>query len=220
MPTKLSLTLDAAQYQQQLEAVVQQTRQAAAQMEALNTDRQVTVTADTQPAEKALSDLSDKSDLSDLSDIQVSVTADTSPAEKNIDELTKAYGDLGIKLDETTGKLTGVDSAMIKKAEKDKARRIKELEAELRELENSNQQQAELRDKAGIPVWFGGKVRIGGKETSEAAARKIEENNQRIMVIRRNLHDLRQSDPAGEIRRLSGLPIIWEFFWNPAVRES
>ena len=54
---------------------------------------------------------------------------------------------------------------MIRKAEKDKARRIKELEAELRELENSNQQQAELRDKAGIPVWFGGKVRIGGKET-------------------------------------------------------
>ena len=87
---------------------------------------------------------------------------------------------------------------MIRKAEKDKARRIKELEAELRELENSNQQQAELRDKAGIPVWFGGNVRLGGKETSEAAAKKIEENNQRIMVIRRNLHDLRQSDRRGK----------------------
>ena len=126
--------------------------------------------------------------------------ANKEQAAKAIGELTKAYGDLGIKLDETTGKLTGVDSAMIKKAEKDKNRRIKELEAELRELENSNQQQAELRDKAGIPVWFGGNVRLGGKETSEAAARKIEENTQRIMVIRRNLHDLRQSDPAGEIR--------------------
>ena len=90
--------------------------------------------------------------------------ANKEQAVKAIGELTKAYGDLGIKLDETTGKLTGVDSAMIKKAEKDKARRIKELEAELRELENSNQQQAELRDKAGIPVWFGGNVRIGGKE--------------------------------------------------------
>jgi hypothetical protein len=101
---------------------------------------------------------------------------------------------------------------MIKKAEKDKSRKIKELEAELRELENSNQQQAELRDKAGIPVWFGGNVRLGGRETSEAAARKIEENTQRIMVIRRNLHDLRQSDPAGEIRRLSGMSIIWGFF--------
>ena len=54
---------------------------------------------------------------------------------------------------------------MIKKAEKDKSRKIRELEAELRELEKSNKQQAELRDKAGIPVWFGGNVRIGGKET-------------------------------------------------------
>ena len=91
--------------------------------------------------------------------------ANKAQAAKAIGELTKAYGDLGIKLDETTGKLTGVDSAMIKKAEKDKSRKIKELEAELRELENSNQQQAELRDKAGIPVWFGGNVRLGGKET-------------------------------------------------------
>jgi len=91
--------------------------------------------------------------------------ANKAQAAKAIGELTKAYGDLGIKLDETTGKLTGVDSAMIKKAEKDKSRKIKELEAELRELENSNQQQAELREKAGIPVWFGGNVRLGGKET-------------------------------------------------------
>ena len=60
MPTKLSLTLEAAQYHQQLDAVVQRTRQAAAQMEALNTDRQITVTADTAPASRALSDLSDK----------------------------------------------------------------------------------------------------------------------------------------------------------------
>ena len=96
--------------------------------------------------------------------------ANKADAKKAIGELTKAYGDLGIKLDETTGKLTGVDSAMIKKAEKDKSRRIKELNAELKELQNANQQQAEVRDKAGVPVWFGGKYRIGGKETSEAAA--------------------------------------------------
>ena len=96
--------------------------------------------------------------------------ANKAEAKKAIGELTKAYGDLGIKLDETTGKLTGVDSAMIKKAEKDKSRRIKELNAELKELQNANQQQAEVRDKAGVPVWFGGKYRIGGKETIEAAA--------------------------------------------------
>ncbi len=126
--------------------------------------------------------------------------ANKADAKKAIGELTKAYGDLGIKLDETTGKLTGVDSAMIKKAEKDKSRRIKELDAELKELQAANQQQAELRDKAGIPVWFGGKVRIGGKETSEAAAKQIAENNKRIAEIMRQRKLLTASDPAGELR--------------------
>ena len=126
--------------------------------------------------------------------------ANKAEAKKAIGELTKAYGDLGIKLDETTGKLTGVDSAMIKKAEKDKSRRIKELNAELKELQNANQQQAEVRDKAGIPVWFGGKYRIGGKETSEAAAKQIAENNKRISEIMRQRKELMDSDPAGELR--------------------
>ena len=126
--------------------------------------------------------------------------ANKADAKKAIGELTKAYGDLGIKLDETTDKLTGVDSAMIKKAEKDKARRIRELDAELKELQNANQQQAELRDKAGIPVWFGGNLRIGGKETSEAAAKQIAENNKRIAEIMRQRKVLMDSDPAGELR--------------------
>ena len=126
--------------------------------------------------------------------------ANKAEAKKAIGELTKAYGDLGIKLDETTGKLTGVDSAMIKKAEKDKSRRIKELNAELKELQNANQQQAEVRDKAGVPVWFGGKYRIGGKETSEAAAKQIAENNKRISEIMRQRKELMDSDPAGELR--------------------
>ena len=126
--------------------------------------------------------------------------ANKAEAKKAIGELTKAYGDLGIKLDETTGKLTGVDSAMIKKAEKDKSRRIKELNAELKELQNANQQQAEVRDKAGVPVWFGGKYRIGGKETIEAAGKAIAANNDRIAEIMRERKILMDSDPAGELR--------------------
>ena len=126
--------------------------------------------------------------------------ANKAEAKKAIGELTKAYGDLGIKLDETTGKLTGVDSAMIKKAEKDKSRRIKELNAELKELQNANQQQAEVRDKAGVPVWFGGKYRIGGKETIEAAGKAIAANNKRIAEIMRERKILMDSDPAGELR--------------------
>lgn len=96
--------------------------------------------------------------------------ANKAQAAKALGKLTKAYGDPGIKPDETTGKLTGVDSVLIRKAEKDNSRKIKELEAELRELENSNHQQAEIRDKAGLPVWFGGNIRPGGREASEQRA--------------------------------------------------
>ena len=139
-------------------------------------------------------------------------------AKKIIGELTKAYGDLGIKLDETTGKLTGVDSAMIKKAEKDKSQRIKALEAELREIQNENEQQAALRDKAGIPVWFGGNARLGGKDTILAAGKKIEENNKRAGEIRRQLHEERKKDPRGEITRPVDYPR--GFFYSESGRQG
>ena len=82
MPSKLTLTLDAAQYQQQLEAVVQQTRQAAEQMAALSGDRKITVTAETSQAELVLSDLPQAEDQ------QISVAADTSPAETILADLS------------------------------------------------------------------------------------------------------------------------------------
>jgi len=126
--------------------------------------------------------------------------ANKAEAKKAIGELTKAYGDLGIKLDETTGKLTGVDSAMIKKAEKDKSRRIKELNAEERELKEAIKQQEALRDKAGIPVSIRGDLRLGGKETIEKAGRKIEELKQKLGELFRKRKKLMDSDPAGELR--------------------
>ena len=91
MPSKLTLTLDAAQYQQQLEAVVQQTRQAAEQMAALSGDRKITVTAETSQAELVLSDLPQAEDQ------QISVAADTSQAEQALAELPQAK-DQNIKI--------------------------------------------------------------------------------------------------------------------------
>ena len=91
MPSKLTLTLDAAQYQQQLEAVVQQTRQAAEQMAALSEDRKITVTAETSQAELVLSDLPQAEDQ------QISVVADTSQAEQALAELPQAK-DQNIKI--------------------------------------------------------------------------------------------------------------------------
>ena len=85
MPAKLSLTLDAAKYQQQLEAVVQSTRQAAAQMSTnLTSDQKVTVSADTAAAENALASLPQAPDQ------EVTITADTDPAEQSISVIPEA----------------------------------------------------------------------------------------------------------------------------------
>lgn len=140
------------------------------------------------------------SSLATLSQSEKLSNANKAEARKLIDDLTKSYGDLGLKLDETTGKLSGVDSAMIAKAQKDKERRIKELEAELRQIQADNKAQADLRDKAGIPAWFGGDVRVGGEATIKEASAKIEENNKRAMAIRKLLHEQRKADPEKELR--------------------
>ena len=107
MPAKLFLNLDAAQYQQQLDAVVQSTRQAAEDMsEKLNADQHVTVTADTDPAEKAIDEIPEAQDqaftisadtdpaeqsisvIPEAPDQEIIVTADTKPAEKALSDLT------------------------------------------------------------------------------------------------------------------------------------
>ena len=61
--------------------------------------------------------------LSELSSAEQLSSANKAQARKLIADLAKSYGDLGIKLDETTGKLSGVDEAMAKKLQRDKDRR-------------------------------------------------------------------------------------------------
>lgn len=138
--------------------------------------------------------------LSELSSAEQLSNSNKAEARKLIADLTKSYGDLGVKLDETTGKLSGVDEAMVKKLQRDKDRRIAEMETELKQLQSDNAAQAQVRDNAGIPVWFGGDVRLGGEADAKEAGQKIEENVKRMMELRRQLHEQRRSDPAAEYR--------------------
>lgn len=138
--------------------------------------------------------------LSELSSAEQLSNSNKAEARKLIADLTKSYGDLGVKLDETTGKLSGVDEAMVKKLQRDKDRRIAEMETELKQLQSDNAAQAQVRDNAGIPVWFGGDVRLGGEADAKEAGQKIEENVKRMTELRRQLHEQRRSDPAAEYR--------------------
>lgn len=138
--------------------------------------------------------------LSELSSAEQLSNSNKAEARKLIADLTKSYGDLGVKLDETTGKLSGVDEAMVKKLQRDKDRRIAEMETELKQLQADNAAQAQVRDNAGVPVWFGGDVRLGGESDIKEAGQKIEENNKRAMELRRQLREQRRADPAAEYR--------------------
>ena len=72
---------------------------------------------------------SDLSKLSSLADQEKLSNASKAEALSLIGSLTKSYGDLGVKLDETTGKITGLDAALVKKAQRDKQARISEIES-------------------------------------------------------------------------------------------
>ena len=126
--------------------------------------------------------------------------AQKAEAAKLIKDLNRHYGDLEVRLDKVTGKLNGVDSAMIKKAERDKSRRIQELETELRQLHSANDMLASVRDNAGIPVSFSGDIRLGGGERVKQAGERIEENYKRIGELVKKLQELKNVDPVEELR--------------------
>lgn len=121
-------------------------------------------------------------------------------AAKLIKDLNRHYGDLEVRLDKVTGKLLGVDAAMIKKAERDKARRIQEVENELNQLNSENDMLSRVRDNAGMPVSFSGDIRIGGREKVEQAGNRIDENYKRIRELMQKLFELKNLDPKKELR--------------------
>lgn len=139
------------------------------------------------------------SSLSSLSNSEKLSNTNKAEAVRLISELSKSYGDLGIRLDEITGKLTGVDEAMIRKLQLDKERRITELAAEMRSLQDDNNVQNDLIENAGIDLLFG--YSYGGKQDRENAAARIEENMKRIAELQKKLRELQRSDPAGDYRR-------------------
>ena len=122
-------------------------------------------------------------------------------AAKLIGDLTKSYGDLGVKIDEVAGKLTGVDAAVVKKLQQDKAKRTAEIEAELKQIQNEIKQQQEIRDTAGIPVWFGGNTRVGGEEETKAASQKIEELTKRAAELNKKRVENKRNDPVEDFRK-------------------
>ena len=92
------------------------------------------------------------SKLGDLANAEKLSNSQKAEAIRLIAALSKSYGDLGVRIDEATGRITGLDEAMIKKIRRDRDRRDAELKAENKELAAEQKVQAEIRDNAGVEV--------------------------------------------------------------------
>ncbi len=147
--------------------------------------------------------------LSQLANVEKLSNAQKTQAVALIAQLTKQYGDLGVKVSETTGRIEGLSSAIVKKQEKDARRKISSLEAEIKELRNANAQENTNAAAAGVNVgklvkgasWLGpagvianltgltekfnsatglDEVQIGGEADAKEAAENIKKNQAEI----------------------------------------
>lgn len=88
--------------------------------------------------------------LKDLAAIEEKSNAEKLEAKKIIDDLTAAYGDLGIQIDDTSGAITNLDSAFAKMSQQMRKAAIAQVEAAMAEIEaNMFAREQEIRERWG-----------------------------------------------------------------------
>lgn len=124
-----------------------QDKEDAVEFAARTTDSMKSVHEETekvrQANEKAFDSLRDLAGAEELSNVQ------KNQAIKLIQQLEKSYGKLGISIDAVTGKLKGTDSSIVSGLKNNKEKRIKELEALIKNQEQDAANQQDLMNNAG-----------------------------------------------------------------------
>ena len=77
-----------------------------------------------------------------------------------------------------------------------------EIEAELKQVQEEKKQQTEIRDSAGVLIWFCANTCVGGAEETKAASQKIEELNNWSAELNKKRLELKNSDPAAGIAKI------------------
>ena len=116
--------------------------------------------------------------LGQLANAEKLSNAQKSQAITLIGQLTKQYGDLGVKVNEATGRIEGLSEALVAKQEKDSRKKISTLQAQIKDLQAANQQENK-NIRAGVPLLFG--LQLGGEKESLEAAERIKQNTAAIM---------------------------------------
>ncbi|MBR4253913.1 MAG: hypothetical protein IKQ16_02370 [Lentisphaeria bacterium] len=133
----------------------------------------------TDAAAQSLAAFAEKDKLSNL---------EKEKAVRLIREMSQGYGDLGIRIDGATGKLTGYTEALVRKMAKDREDRMAELKRQESNLLAQKNAQYDVIDAN----WTNDQ-----SVTNEASAR-IQQINDQIEKVRAEFYDLKRSDPVGD----------------------
>ena len=131
--------------------------------------------------------------LQELSAQQILTDNEMEEASKLVETLTDAYGDLGIKLDETTRKLSVATDAQSKLNEAQKQAQINDIKLLDQKLANENAQiEQELKSLGGAQgVWREMGARLGMNKSIEARMNELYARQGEILTERRNLKERR-----------------------------
>ncbi|MBO4631754.1 MAG: hypothetical protein J5858_07510 [Lentisphaeria bacterium] len=141
-----------------------------------------------QSGESAMQKLSDLSKVEELSNVQ------KTEAVALIDQLNKQYGDLGISIDRTTGKILGLNRAMSVKLPQNKEKRIHEIDAQIQQLTGERN----VQDKIISSESFWNRLIGNSKEKTAEALQKRIEIDQQLRELRIQRNHLLQSNPAAD----------------------
>lgn len=118
-------------------------------------------------------------------------------ARKLIEKLKSSYDskDVSVELDEATGRITGLDKTISDRLQVEHERKIKNMESQVNTLSTASQKYTDVATNAG---WGSGSIQFGGEETANEANAMKAGLDKVLRSKRKELHALREQDPAGE----------------------
>lgn len=141
-----------------------------------------------QSGESAMQKLSALSNVEKLSNVQ------KNEAVTLIAQLNKQYGDLGIRIDRTTGKIIGLNRAMSVKFQQNKEKRLHEIDAQIQQLTVERNEQEKIISSES----FWSRLFNNGKEKTAEASQKRTKIDHQLRELRIQRDQLLQSNPRAD----------------------
>lgn len=134
-----------------------------------------------------------------------------------VNRLNASYQGLGLRIDEVTGKIVGLDGAQTKMLTQQRDKRVSEMKSQLKQMqieyaESKNQMQnagihMNLGTDLGGLVKYGGKFQIGGEAETKEAGERQKSLTKEIIDMQRQIKEAQKEDPEKDMRLKAGANI-------------